>query len=412
MGEKRIVILGNGVAALSAVESVRRIDRECAITVVSGEDVPAYSKVLIPYLISGERSDIRIRTQAYYEKTGVETVFGKMAVGIGTDSLLLDDGQELPYDKLLLSPGASPIMPEIPGAKASGVFSINTLEDAKAIARHIENAAQVVFIGGGRMCLHVVDAFLNRGLRVCIIESAPEILLSMLDLDGAKIIRRKLEERGATVYTGVDATEIKTDGGKVYRVVAGAGTEIDADIVIASIGNRPNLEVPKTGGITAGRGVQVDDMMRTNLDNVFAAGDVTETFNLIRRDERIVCGTWFEAVQQGRIAGINMAGGTVSYGGSLKMNVIGTESVAATSIGEIEPPDDSCKVTASCNGDEYRKIIVKNDQIIGAVLIGEVSDAGIIVSMMRNGTRLSRHAVIDLRRKLKVGPLFKKRRPV
>ena len=410
MGKNRIVILGNGVAALSAIETIRRKNRECEITVISEEDVPAYSKVLIPYLISGEKSDICIRTRGYYDKTGVKTSFGRKVVELGPNSVLIDGGEKIPYDKLLLSTGASPITPNISGAESQGVFAINTLADAIAIATYIQNAEHAVFIGGGRMCLHVIDAFLRRGLRVTIIETADEILLKMMDLEGARIVRRSLEERGVTIHSRTTAERILTEDGKGSAVVTDKGEGIEADIIISSVGSRPNIKMLRDGGVAVGSGILVDDTMRTSLENVYAAGDVAESFDLIRKGERVVCGTWFEAVLQGRIAGHNLTGDSISYDGSLRMNVIDSEGIGVASIGETEPIDKDCEVIVTREDKDYRKIIIKEDRIIGAILIGDVSDAGIIISLIRNRIRISSRKDLNPKRRLNAASLINRRR--
>ena len=193
MPRNRIVLLGNGIAALSALESIRRVDAGSDITVVSDEPGPAYSKVLIPYFISGEKADIGIRTEAYYRDRGVSTIFGRRAVEIGDNTLILDDASRLTWDKLLLATGAAPTAPDIAGGGAPGVFTISTMNDARRIKEHVGEARSVVFLGGGRMCLHVIDAFLKKKLKVTIIESEDEILLSMLDRSAAHIVRASLE---------------------------------------------------------------------------------------------------------------------------------------------------------------------------------------------------------------------------
>ncbi|MGQ9631091.1 MAG: NAD(P)/FAD-dependent oxidoreductase [bacterium] len=407
MGRKRVVIIGNSAAGLSALEAIRKVDRECTITIVSDENMPAYSKVLTPYLIGGDVEDIFIRTMVYYDEVGAETIFGRRAVGIREGRVILDGEQELPYDRLLIATGSSPHIPDIPGVRSHGVFALRTLDDARRISERAKSAKRALFIGGGLICFLVVGALRKRGLDISIIVSSNRILSRMLDDGGAKIVQRRLEEEGVVIRTGTDVTEIFSDGGGVRGAATSSGEEFEADIIIIAKGIRSNIEVADGSGIETSRGILVDRSMRTNLEGVYAAGDVAESPDLIIEGKRTICATWFEAVYQGEIAGYNIAGRNLSYGGSLKMNVMEASGISIASMGVTEPFDGECDVMVSSRGDNYRKLIVRNDRIVGAILVGDVFDAGIIVSLMRRKIKLSSLGGVDPRRRLEFGGVMR-----
>jgi len=428
---KRIVIVGNSAAGISALEAVRSVDRECAITLVSDEDVPAYSRVMTPYLVSGERDDIFIRDRSYYGRMGVETVFGRRAVELEERKLVLDDGTALAFDRLLLATGSHAAVPGNLSLAPEGVFALKNLPDAEGIRRRAEESergartargARALMIGGGLVCLLVVRALMKRGLDLTIAVTSDRILSRMLDEEGSRIVADRLGRRGVAIRTGVDIVEIRDgegEGGAAHgggnssgtlTAVSAEGEEFPAELMIIAKGIRSNVEPAKSAGIETSRGILVDPYMRTSMENVYAAGDVAESKDLLIRGKRTICATWFEAVYQGELAGYNMAGIKRPTKGSLKMNVMETADLPIASIGVYDGPEvervvvrrsDGAAGRIGPNGDGlYRKIAVRKDKVIGAVLVGDVSDAGVLTQMIRRGLKLSELDRVNLRRRV------------
>jgi NAD(P)H-nitrite reductase large subunit len=406
MPDKRYVIVGNSAAALSALEAIRRVDKTGSITLVSDEDRPAYSRVLTPYVISGELEDASIRDNDYYRRMGVETVFGRRADTIEDGHLILDNGKSLSYERLLIATGSSAARPGITGIDSSGVFSLKNLADADAIRARALESKRALIIGGGLICLLVVRALIKLGLQLSLAVLSGRILSRMLDEEGSRIVQDHLEARGIRISTGVDVVEITEEADGSLTAVSTEGNRYTADLMIIAKGIRSNIDLARNGGIKTSRGVLVDQYMRTSEPNVFAAGDVAESKDLLIRGKRTICATWFEAIHQGEIAGYNMAGLKRPTFGSLKMNVMETADVPVASVGVYDAEDREYEVVTRSE-DAYRKFVIRKDRIIGAILVGDVSDSGIVASLIRRGMKLSTLPRVDLRRPLNYPSLMR-----
>ena len=405
MSQRRIVLIGNSAASLAALETIRQVDATCPITLVADEPIPAYSRVLLPYLVSGERLDLSLRPPDFYRRMGVRTLLGRRAVRIEADSVVLDEGTSLPFDRLLLATGSRAAIPDIQGVEMPGVSPLKTMADALRIREHLPGARHAVILGGGLVCLLSVRAFLKVGLSVCIAVSSDRLLSRMLDAEGSALLQHRLAEAGVRVLLQTDAAGIQGRNGRVHSVVTAAGEELPADLVVLAKGIRSNTELAETGGCAIGRGVLVDGYLRTSRAGVFAAGDCAEAPDLLVRGKRTISGTWFEAVAQGETAGANMLDLNRPTPGALKMNVMEICGVAVASIGMTETPDAEGRVLTSSRHGVYRKLVIWQDRIVGAVLVGDVSEAGAIATLIRRGLTLSELKGLDLSRPIRYAQL-------
>jgi NAD(P)H-nitrite reductase large subunit len=389
VSQRRIVIVGNSAASLAALESIRRLDGTCPVTLVSDEPTPAYSRVMLPYFLSGERPDISLRSPEYYQRMGAHTFLGRRAVRIESDVVVLDDGTILPFERLLVATGSHAAVPDIEGIQVPGVFPLKNMADALRIREHQSNGRRVVILGGGLICLLVVRAFLKLGFEVSILVSSDRLLSRMLDVEASALIQQRLAGAGVRIFTRTDAARIVARNGKVHSVATAAGEEFPASLVILAKGIRANVELARTGGLATGRGILVDPYMRTSREGVFAAGDCAEAPDMLVPGKKTISATWFEAVAQGETAGANMLGLGRPSMGSLKMNVMETLGIPVASIGMTEPPDAEARVLARSRDGIYRKLIISRDRLVGAILVGDVSEAGPITMLIRRGVPLS-----------------------
>lgn len=410
MSQRRIVLIGNSAASLAALETIRRVDATCPITLVADEPIPAYSRVMLPYLVSGERLDLSLRPPDYYRRMGVRALLGRRAVRIDADAVVLDEGTRLPFDRLLLATGSRAAIPDIQGVEAPGVSPLKTMADALRIREQLGGARHAVILGGGLVCLLTVRAFLKLDLSVSIAISSDRLLSRMLDAEGSALIERRLAEAGVRLHRRTDAAGILGRNGRVSSVVTAAGEELPADIVILAKGIRSNTELAETGGCAIGRGVLVDEYLGTSRAGVFAAGDCAEAPDLLVRGKRTISGTWFEAVAQGETAGANMLDLSRPSLGALKMNVMEICGVAVASIGMTEAPDAEGRVLTSSQHGVYRKLVIRQDRIVGAVLVGDVCEAGPIAMLIRRGLTLSELPRFDLSRPIRYAQLALPRR--
>ena len=389
MTPQRIVIVGNSAASLAALETIRRMDGTSPVTLVSDEAIPAYSRVLLPYLVSGERRDLSLRPPDFSQRMRARMLLGRRAVQIDADALVLDDGTRLPFDRLLLATGSRAAIPDIEGIDTPGVFPLKTMADALRIREQLPGARHAVILGGGLICLLVVHALLKVGLSVSIAVSSDRLLTRMLDEEAAALLRHRLEEAGVRILTRTDVARIVGHEGRVRSVVTAAGEALPADLVILAKGIRPDIDLARAGGLATGRGVLVDEFLRTSRPGVFAAGDCAEAPDMLVPGKKTIPGTWFEAVAQGESAGANMLDLSRPSPGAFKMNVMEILGVAVASMGLIQAPDSEGREVVRARDGNYRKLVISRDRIVGAVLVGDVSEAGTIAMLIRRGLTLS-----------------------
>jgi nitrite reductase (NADH) large subunit len=389
VSQRRIVIVGNSAASLAALEAVRRVDTASPVTLVADEAIPAYSRVLLPYLVSGERLDLSLRPPDYAERMGVRTLLGRRAVGIAADSLELDDGTCLPFDRLLVATGSRAAVPDVEGITTAGVFALKTMADALRIREELPGVRNAVILGGGLICLLTVHALLKVGVSVTIAVSSDRLLTRMLDEEAARLLQRRLTEAGVRILTRTDAARIVGSNGRVRSVATAAGEVLPAEMVILAKGIRPDVALARAGGLTTGRGVLVDEFLRTSRPDVFAAGDCAEAPDMLVPGKTTIPGTWFEAVAQGEIAGANMMDVSRPSPGAFKMNVMEILGTAVSSMGLIHAPEPNGRVVVRARDGNYRKLVLADDRIVGAVLVGDVSEAGPIAAMIRRRLTLA-----------------------
>ena len=389
MLQQRIVIVGNSAASLAALEAIRRLDGASPVTLVADEAIPAYSRVLLPYLVSGERRDLSLRPPDFSQRMGARMLLGRRAVQIDADALVLDDGTRLPFDRLLLATGSRAAIPDIEGIDTPGVSPLKTMADALRIREQLPGARHAVILGGGLICLLVVHALLKVGLSVSIAVSSDRLLARMLDEEASALLQHRLTEAGVRILTRTDAARIVGDEGRVRSVVTAAGDVLPADLVILAKGIRPDIDLARAGGLATGRGVLVDEYLHTSRPGVFAAGDCAEAPDMLVPGKKTIPGTWFEAVAQGESAGANMLDLSRPSPGAFKMNVMEILGIAVASMGLIQAPDAEGRVVVRARDGNYRKLVITRDRIVGAVFVGDVSEAGPIAMLIRRGLTLS-----------------------
>jgi nitrite reductase (NADH) large subunit len=407
VGRRRIVIVGASAAGLSALAAIRMVDSTSLVTVVSAEAEPAYSRVMLPHLVSGERRSALLHGPGFFRDMDAATVFGRRAAAVGRDDLLMEDGERFPFDALLIATGAVPRVPPVEGAAASGVYTLRTLADAEAIGRRLERTGRALVIGAGRICVLAARALLARGVRVEVVELQATILSGMLDCEASARAQARLERLGIHIRTGTEVVRILAGPNGVEAAITSSGDEIRAELVIVGAGNLPDAAIAAPGGTAASGGILVDERMRTSVDGVYAAGDVAEAPDMLSRGERTTCGTWSEATRQGRIAGLNMAGRAALYDGSLRLNALDVLGLPAASIGLTEPPDAASRAVRMTDGEVYRKLVLRDGRLLGAVLLGAVEDAGVLAGLVRTGAPIDALRAERLSRRARFGDVLR-----
>jgi len=394
MGRARQVIIGNSAAGLSAIKAIREVERLCPITLISAENCQAYSPVLLTYYLSDRmvRDDLFIVDDDFYKRNQIKTMFGSKVIGLDAlkQMVHLEDGKVVEYDNLLIATGASPMSLDGSGDRRANVLPLRTIEDTERILTLAKKAKEAVIVGTGLIGLQVGDALIKKEIKPTFVEWAEHMFPENVDADCASILQREIEAQGISVFLGKRVKEIKQRGEKAV-VISDSGEEWIADIVVVAIGLKANIRLLNSSGVKVKRGILVDERMRTNIENIFAAGDVAEGENLVTGKKEVLA-TWGNAVKQGRIAGLNMAGHQQRFEGGLKEGVASVFGLTIATLGLSKASEDNGLEELRFLDHEqkvYRKILLDDNKVVGAILLGKTGDAGIIGNLIRNRVDIS-----------------------
>jgi NAD(P)H-nitrite reductase large subunit len=281
-------------------------------------------------------------------------------------------------------------MPDIPGLPGPGAFVMRTLADARAVAQAAARAQTALVIGAGRVGLKTALALRQRGLAVSIVEQDPGLLPGQFDQEAGGILVTALTARGIGLFFGQTVAEIKRNGDRISGAILKDGRTLAAQLVVAAVGVRPNVELARQAGLKVRRGIVVDQELRTSSPEIYAAGDVAETTDLIT-GEALVSGLWTNAVEMGRLAGINMAGANLKYPGAWGvLNSLEVAGIPTVAIGVTNPPPGGdYHIQQSRRGNNYRKLIGREEVLVGALLVGDLEGAGVYAGLIRSQSRLA-----------------------
>jgi NAD(P)H-nitrite reductase large subunit len=410
---KRHVIVGGGTAGLNAILTIREHDRgESKITLVSAER--PYSRMVLPYYLGRgiAESHVFTLTPPRLAQLQVQGHIGKRAVKLETaaNRLTLDDGTALEYDDLLIATGSSPVKAPVPGADLPGVHSFWTLEQARGVVAQIQEGSHVVLVGAGFIAFTILNAILALKARLSIVEVASQILPRMIDRAGAEMVEGWLARHGVAIRTGAALAAIEEDAGK-RRLRFHEGRDLVADVVIMATGIRTNLEWLNGSGVRVNRGILVDDHLRSNVPNIFAAGDIAESRDLVT-GLPAVHAIEPTAMEHGRVAGANMAGQDVPYRGSLLMNIVEVCHLDIASFGAWDDPTAEAFAAARPERWTYRKLLWRGDRLIGAMILGRANDiwttndVGMLKGLLQSGGSLGAWKEHLRRNPLDIKPAF------
>jgi len=385
--QTKYLIIGNSAGGIGAAEAIRQVDKEGALTIVSDEPYPAYSRPLISKYLTGERTleKILFRPPDFYDQNNITFLPGKKVTHLELDhqTAQLEDGERIAWRKLLLAVGGNPVFPRMEGSSNRGVFTFTNLDDAKAIDKFLDNVRKAVVIGGGLIGISVTEALAKRGVDVIVVEMKDHILNTILDQQASLMAEEVLKQAGVKIVAG--QTVVKVNGtGTVEEVILDNGTAIPCDLVVVAIGVTPRPELALDAKLEINRGIVVDRHMATNSPNVYACGDVAEAYDFVYEDNRPTP-IWPNAYIGGRIAGLNMAGTTDEYPGSTAINSLNYFGIDIASAGmPTVPNDDGYEIISKQEGNIYQKVILKNDLIMGMIFVGNIEKSGIIFGLMRD----------------------------
>lgn len=385
------VIIGNSVAAVGAMRAIRASDPTGNIIVVSREKHTAYGRPLISYLLGGLITEKRMPylPDDFYEKNRINLLLGSEVVGVDTKArkVKLADGDAIAYDRLLIATGGDPFVPPIMGLEdRDNIFTFTTWDDAAKLKGIAEDIERALVIGGGLIGLKAAEGLHLLGKKVTIVELADRILSAAFDRPAGRIVAKKMKANGIEVINEDTVVSIEGEGSVITGVTLKSGDFIPCDTVVVAIGVRPAATFLKGSGIEVNRGIVVDERMQTSVKGVYAAGDVAEAKDFFSGTKNPMP-IWPDAYIQGDIAGTAMTGGDKDYPGGLAMNSIEFFKVSTISMGITNPPTgDEFEILTYLDQETYtyRKIVIKDNTLVGAVLVGEVDRAGIFAGLIRD----------------------------
>ncbi|MBN2140560.1 MAG: NAD(P)/FAD-dependent oxidoreductase [Desulfovibrionaceae bacterium] len=391
------LIIGNGVAAIGAVEGIRSRDKSGAITIVSEEEVPTYGRPLISYYLADKirLETLPFRPESFYTDNKVRLRLGARALSVDPEAgrVVLEDGQALAYDRLLLATGGEPLSPDLPGIDGPGVHHFTTVAHAEALRGLVGKVREVAVIGAGLIALKAAEGLAGRDVRVTLIVRS-RIMRAYFDDQAGDMVVRHLEAQGLNFLQGAEPRAIVRDEAGELRAVDTDKGLVPAQAVIIAAGVKPRAGLARDCGIRVDRGIRVDDCMRTSAEDVFAAGDVAEAKDLLT-GEYTVRPIWPNAYNQGLYAGYNMAGPSRPYSGGLAMNAVTYYGLPTIAVGQANPapgPDFEVHSHLDAEASVYRKLVFRDQVLVGFILIGDIDAAGFYTSFVRNRFRLDPEA--------------------
>ncbi len=386
------LIIGNGPAGVVAAEALRRADPTAEVVLVGDENEPPYSRMAIPYLLTGNISEqgTHLRKDAgHYERLGIRLVHARAEkVDSAACSVTLTNGEKLPYDRLLIASGSHPLRPAIPGIDLPNVHACWTLADAREIAAKANRGARVVQLGAGFIGCIILQALAERGVRLSVVEMGDRMVPRMMTAKAGELVRLWVEKKGVQVHVNARADAVASTGAGAMQVRLSNGQTIECDLLIAAAGVRPNIAFLQGSGVKVGDGVLVDAHMQTSVPGIYAAGDVTETAGLYSGLPQLNA-IQPNAADQARIAAANMLGAQVATQGSLAINVLDTLGLISTSFGQWQgvAGGDGVELVDAA-GFRYLSLQFKDDALVGATSIGWTDHVGALRGLIQGRVRL------------------------
>jgi NADH oxidase (H2O2-forming) len=375
----KFIIIGNGIAGNTAGSTIRRLNTQADITIISEEVYPQYSACALPPYLAGElrRHRLFLRTRKDYSREGIKLVRGQKVNRISAkDKTIFLDDRSLVYDKLIIATGSRPIIPPIEGVDLEGVFPLKTLSDADRIRHTVARVAAVV--GSGPIGTEAAIALSKRGIKVYLVELLNRIAPRVFDDGPASLLRDILEQHGVTVLTGESITRITGNNGVEYIVTS--KRRIECDMVILAAGMKPNTKLAQQAGVSIGTlgGISVTNRMMTNVNDVYACGDCVEAEDMVTGNHTLSL-LWHNARNQGEVAGHNCCGVSKFYPGSINITSVDVFGTHAVSIGSTEAKvgqHEDIEVIERLSTKNYHRLILSQGRLIGAQFIGDTRDMG------------------------------------
>ncbi len=385
-----LVVVGNGMAAARLVDELSRVALgRYAIAVIGDEPRLAYNRVLLSSVLAGETAshDIELRPAAWWRERGVTLKYGCVAteIDVGRRELKIEGEESISFSKLVLTTGSSALRLNVPGADLVGVHTFRDSRDVDILLALAAHKRRVVVVGGGLLGLEAAYGLAKAGAPVTLVHLMDRLMERQLDAPAAALLKSLVERKGIDILLNANTARIHGETA-VEAVELADGRRIDADAVVFAAGIRPNIALAREAGIPVNRGIVVDDVMQTGAPGVFAIGECAE-------HRRTCYGLVEPAYEQARVLARHLAGEEVSYGGSVVATNLKVSGVSVFSVGDFMGADGSESIVLSdIKHGSYKKLVIAEGRLTGAVLIGDVGDALWYLELIR-----SRAAIASIR---------------
>lgn len=392
--KEKLVLVGNGMAGVRALEELfkhnitgEKGSDQYDITVIGAEPHPNYNRIMLSPVLAGEQTidDIILNSAEWYAENNIELVTGDAATEISRvkKAVITASGKNFPYDRLLIATGSNPFIIPIPGAEKEGVLGFRDIYDVETMKQAATEYKKAVVIGGGLLGLEAANGLMKQGMDVTVVHLLDSLMERQLDKPASSLLKASLEQRGMTFMMEASTAEIVGDK-RVSGVKFADGSELEADLVVMAVGIRPNIELAKKAGIHCERGIVVNDTMQTFDPVVYAVGECVQ-----HRNE--CYGLVAPLFEQAKVAANHLAHvGSTRYIGSLtstKLKVTGIDLFSAGEFNEAEG-DEVLQIQDVASG-MYKKLVIKDNVIKGAVMFGDTMDGTWYFSLMRDATNIA-----------------------
>lgn len=385
------VIVGAGPSGITAAEALRKQDPSSVIIIVDGEDEAPYGRMAIPYFLMGQvpEKGLLLRKQKnHFNNLDIRNIKGSVKkISTKNNNLTLSTGENLSFDKLLLAAGSIPVKPNIPGLDGANIYHCWTLQDARKIAEVAGKDVDIILLGAGFIGCIIMEALTLSGANLTVLEAEKSMVPRMMDETAGNLIKKWCLDRGVNILTSTRAVSVE-EGQNKKIVELDSGERIFADLIVVATGVRPNIDFLDDSGIDVDQGVIINNQLRSNIENIYAAGDIAQgpDFSAPGWSVHAVQPT---GVEHGRMVALSMTGKEINYQGSLNMNVLDTLGLISCSFGLWQVGDKGESVKR-LDEENYRYTVLNfdDDRLVGALMVGRTDSVGVLRGLIQTSVKL------------------------
>ncbi len=389
MNRPRLVVIGNGMAGVRTLEELLALAPALYdITVFGAEPHPNYNRILLSPVLAGEQgfADIVLNDLEWYRHHGIDLRLGRQVVRIdrARRRVIADDGSEAEYDRLLIATGSSPFILPVPGNELDGVIGYRDIADTQAMLEAARTHRHAVVVGGGLLGLEAANGLARRGMQVTVVHLGEWLLERQLDRTAGELLQQTLQARGLTFRLAAQTEALLDDGqGRVAALRLASGETLPAELVVMAAGIRPNAGLAEAAGLPCARGILVDDTLQTFDPRIYAVGECAS-------HRGVAYGLVAPLYEQARVCANHLARlGHVRYPGSVTATRLKVTGIELFSAGDFSGADGSETITLSDPFEGvYKKLVIKDDVLVGACLYGDTADSAWYLRQLRKGQRI------------------------